>query len=355
MATSKLLPRFVLTIVLATWAVTSVAAPTKRVPREPKPGDKADQSAEAAIDLNDPTAPRYGNPQTVQFRVGAEISAVNGACRGIIAQVTVPLICAEQKVTILSEDFSPEVGEVTYRPLAGGEVTQMLISVPRLNNGATARAVLTVEVETRPVLPPEKTDELTIPKKVPAKIRTFTNASPYIESNHQKMRALSKEVMKDIDESANDWAKIEAIYDAVLEKIEYVEGPDKGALDALRDGQADCQGRSAVFIALCRANKIPARMVWVHGHCYPEFYLEHAEGEGHWYPCESAGTRAFGEMPLARTILQKGDNFRVPERKEKLRYASDFLTGLPTPGGGKPKVKYIRELVPGQTAAFSGP
>ena len=215
--------------------------------------------------------------------------------------------------------------------------------------------MLTVEVETRTVLPPEKTDELTIPKKVPAKIRTFTNASPYIESNHQKMRALSKEVMKEIDESANDWAKIEAIYDAVLEKIEYVEGPDKGALEALRDGQADCQGRSAVFIALCRANKIPARMVWVHGHCYPEFYLEHAEGEGHWYPCESAGTRAFGEMPLARTILQKGDNFRVPERKEKLRYASDFVTGLPTPGGGKPKVKYIRELVPGQTAAFSGP
>ena len=91
--------------------------------------------------------------------------------------------------------------------------------------------------------------------------------------------------------------------------------------------------------------------------CYPEFYLEHAEGEGHWYPCESAGTRAFGEMPLARTILQKGDNFRVPERKEKLRYASDFMIGLPTPGGGKPKVKYIREIEPlsgVQTQSASG-
>ena len=56
-------------------------------------------------------------------------------------------------------------------------------------------------------------------------------------------------------------------------------------------------------------------------------------------------------MPLARTILQKGDNFRVPERKEKLRYASDYLIGLPTPGGGKPKVKYIREIVPGSSVA----
>ena len=132
----------------------------------------------------------------------------------------------------------------------------------------------------------------------------------------------------------------------MLEKIEYVEGPDKGAVEALSDKQADCQGRSAVFIALCRANKIPARMVWVNGHVLPRVLSGDAEGKGHWYPCESAGTRAFGEMPLARTILQKGDNFRVPERKEKLRYASDFLIGLPTPGGGKPKVKYIRETAP---------
>jgi hypothetical protein len=67
---------------------------------------------------------------------------------------------------------------------------------------------------------------------------------------------------------------------------------------------------------------------------------------GYWFPCESAGSDSFGEMPLARTILQKGDNFRVPERKkERLRYASDFMIGLPTPGGGRPKVKYIREQV----------
>ena len=49
------------------------------------------------------------------------------------------------------------------------------------------------------------------------------------------------------------------------------------------------------------------------------------------------------EMPLARTILQKGDNFRVPERPRiKLRYASDYLIGLPVPGSGKPRVRYIR-------------
>jgi hypothetical protein len=299
------------------------------------------------------TGPRYGEPQTIRFRVGAEITASRGACRGIVAMVTVPLECPEQDVKLLDEEFSPEVREVTYRLLQGG-ARQMMISVPFLPAGATARAVVTAEVSMRPILPPEKTDELKIPKRVPRKLRMYVNGSPYIEVKHQRIRALNREIMSEIDENATDWQKVETIYDHVLDHIDYVEGPDKGALETLRDGQADCQGRSMVFIALCRANKVPARMVWVDGHAYAEFYLEHKEGEGHWYPVESAGTRAFGEMPIARPILQKGDNFRVPERKEKLRYASDYLIGLPTPGGGKPKVKYIREPLSGGLSVESG-
>jgi hypothetical protein len=312
--------------------------------------------------------PQYGEPDTIRFRVGAEITASRGACRGVTTMMCLPLNCPEQQVTILEEDFSSDV-EVSYRPLPGGEVNQMLIKVPYLQSGATARAIVTCEVSTRTILPPEVTDSLKIPKRVPSKLRVYTNGSPYIEVKHQKIRALSREILKEIPEDATDWEKIEKIYDYVLENVEYVEGPDKSAIEALRDKQSDCQGRSALFIALCRANKIPARMVWVHGHVYPEFYLQRTDEAvdplasdatasgakrtsrrpkdppGDWYPAESAGTRAFGEMPLARTILQKGDNFRIPERDEKLRYASDFTFGLPTPGGGKPKVKYIREHV----------
>ncbi len=288
---------------------------------------------------------RFGPATTIRFRVGAEITASRGACRDIVAMVTVPLECPEQDVQIIDEEFSPEVREVNYRLLQDG-ARQMLISVPFLSNGATARAVVTAEVTVHTILPPEKTDHLKIPQRLPRELRMFVNASPYIEVRHQQIRSLNRDILETIDENATDWQKIEAIYDHVLEHIEYVEGPDKGALDTLRDGQADCQGRAALFVALCRANKIPARMVWVHGHVYPEFYLEHADQEGRWYPCESAGSRAFGEMPLARTIMQKGDNFRVPERKERLRYASDYLIGYPARGGGKPKVKYIREQMP---------
>jgi hypothetical protein len=289
---------------------------------------------------------QLGDSETVLYRVGSEITASRGACRNIVAMVAIPLECPEQSVTIVNEDFSSHVDDVRYRDLADGGARQMLISIRHLPAGAVARAVITCEVSTRIVLPPAETAELKIPARPGRELRPFTIGSPYIEVRHARTRAAAKDALADIPDDATDWQRVEAIYDYVLEKVRYVEGPDKSAVDALRDEFADCQGRGALFIALCRASKIPARMVWVDGHAYPEFFLEHAEGEGSWYPCESSGTRAFGEMPLARTILQKGDNFRVPERpKERLRYASDFMIGVPTPGGGRPKVRYIRELV----------
>src|SRR5690606_11636573 len=126
--------------------------------------------------------------------------------------------------------------------------------------------------------------------------------------------------------------------------VKYENGELKGAIKALHDKTGDCEELSSLFIALCRAQKIPARTVWVPDHCYPEFYLADADGNGVWFPCQAAGSRAFGGIPEDRPILQKGDNFRDPDRpKEKLRYVSENLTGKG--GGGRPKVKFIREEV----------
>ena len=76
---------------------------------------------------------------------------------------------------------------------------------------------------------------------------------------------------------------------------------------------------------------------------YPEFYLEDAEGKGNWYPCQAAGDRAFGTMPDLRLILQKGDSFKVPEKKKRQRYVSEYLTGSKKANSGRPQVKFIRQ------------
>lgn len=300
--------------------------------------------------------PTDGVAQTVRFRIGAVITAKRGACRDILAVTAAPIDCAEQTVRLVERDITPNVADADFRELSSGQAKQLLVSIPHLKAGDVARAVLTFEVTTRTTVPPEDdvAAGLVIPKRAPRKMRGYLAASQFIQTRHPLIKKLSRSIQERLDTEAaeddppTDWERLEAIYDYVMDEIEYLEGPDTSAVDTLKAREADCHGRSALFVALCRATGAPARMVWVNEHCYPEFYLEHPNGGGVWWPAESAGTRAFGEMPIARPILQKGDDFRVPEKpRERLRYATDYVEAWPAQrGGGKPKVEFIREIVP---------
>jgi hypothetical protein len=85
----------------------------------------------------------------------------------------------------------------------------------------------------------------------------------------------------------------------------------------------------------------------VQGHCYPEFYLQDKSGNGHWFPCQAAGSREFGGIAETRPILQKGDNFKPhPGQKKHQRYLAEFLTGTPVGNATKPSIKPIRQLLP---------
>ncbi len=281
---------------------------------------------------------QLGESFTQNYRVGVVVSAKSGPCKGIVATVPVPIAWPEQQVEILDEEQSNHVRRVRYR-MVGGTVRQLLVEIPQLPAGAEARAIVTLKITRRTQLPPKDNRIFVIPKRLPRDVSIYLSDSPYIESRNKKIRSLAKRIVADKEHA---WDQVEAIYDWVRENVEYKNGPLKGALAALRDGNGDCEELSSLFIALCRANKIPARTVWVPGHCYPEFYLTDDENKGHWIPCQAAGDRSFGGIHEKRPILQKGDNFRVPERpRDRQRYVAEFLTGK----GGKPSVTFIREMV----------
>jgi len=323
---------------------------------------------------------RFGDTQVTRYRISLSVTAKQGAVRGVFATMAVPISCPEQEVELIEDDISDYVRSHDYRFLQGGGARQMLIRIPQLPNRAEAHAILTFEVRTRVILPPKETSELTIPKKPPRELKLYLGKSPFIETRHSKFKKLAKQIFEKLENSQTepsedasdaaltsgelasaggqqtpqktprtsitDWQRVEAIYDYVQDTIKYVEGPDKSALATLKAGQGDCQNISALFVALCRTQKIPARIVWVHQHNYPEFCLADAQGKLHWFPCESSGTRAFGEMPLARVIMQKGDNFKVPEHKKARHSTSFYLTGLPAaPGGGPPSYKFNSETL----------
>jgi len=300
------------------------------------------------LDEEDAQAPEggieLGADQTQRMRVGIVVTAVGGPVNGIYATTPVPIDWPEQQVKVIDDEFDREVARVRYR-MIDDTVKQMLIQIPRIANGETVSAIVEFEVTRSAIQAPQSTEQFRIPEDLNRQLRMYLGPSPTIETRSGKIRAVAAE-LAEAGEGKTDWEKVELMYDWVRDNVEYKKGPLKGALQALLDGDGDCEEMTSLFIALCRLNDIPARTVWIPGHCYPEFYLEDAEGTGHWFPAQAAGSRAFGAMPEYRPILQKGDNFKVPEHRERMRYVSEFLKGNATRGGGKPQVKFIREVLP---------
>lgn len=286
------------------------------------------------------SGPQLGPAQTLRMQVGLVVTAGAGPCRGIVATTPVPIDWPEQTVKQVDEQLSPLVKKVTYRTVDGA-ARQMVIEIPQLSAGQEARALVTYEITRHTLTPPAETNGFVLPKKLDRQTRAYLTESPAIESRHVKIRALAKETITD---KSSAWEAVEALYDTARAKVQYKFGPLKGGLKALEQGEGDCEDISSLFIAMCRASEIPARTVWVPGHCYPEFYLEDAEGQGQWLPCQAAGDRAFGGIPELRPILQKGDNFRVPDQPQRQRYVTETFRA--SDAKAPPTVRFVREMLP---------
>jgi hypothetical protein len=81
-------------------------------------------------------------------------------------------------------------------------------------------------------------------------------------------------------------------------------------------------------------------MVFVDGTQYAEFYLVDDKDQGHWFPCTVTGLREFGSLGDPKVILQKGDNYRVPGEKKKLKYVPAKASWK---GSQKFKIGFSRE------------
>lgn len=280
-----------------------------------------------------------GEPQTLKWRCGIELTGGPGGSAKIVATSPIPVSWPEQELKLLEEEVSPGV-HAKEKKLFGG-VEQMIISVPRLPSGAQVKAVRVYEIKAFPQFAPDNTETYKKPEKSDynATLRTYLSPSPLIESRDPKITGAAKTIGLD---AKNAWEEVEAIYDWVRNHVKYENGKIKGALAALKDGTGDCEELTSLFIAICRAKGYPARTVWVPGHCYPEFYLIDKTGKGVWFPCQIAGTRAFGELPEGYIILQKGDSFPSAESpRKKVRYLPESVQGE----GGRPRARFIREKV----------
>jgi hypothetical protein len=303
-------------------------------------------SAWAQFQKNEPAGAPQAETAVQRWKCGLIITASGGPCQRIVATTPVPVDWPEQQVKIASEDISPSA-RVTYQMVEGG-VRQMTVTIAHLMPGQEAKAVLTLEIHRTTLLPPENPKRFQLPdvKKLDTKVRPYLGPSPFIESRNPKIIALAKQIS---GEHAGAWAKVEAFHAWVRAHVKNEGGQIKGAMAALKDGTGSFEEMTCLFIALCRASGIPARTVHLPGHCYPEFYLLDEQDEGHWFPCETTSAQGFGGSPDKRPILEKGDNFKNPQKpREHFHYLPEMVTGASLPGSAMPQIRTIRESLPGE-------
>ena len=320
------------------------------VGQETKPQSKTQSKSDAKLEANPETKPEgfqmeFDQAEEKVWEFGLRLSCSNGIAEKVSVAVPVPIAWPEQKVELLDENRSGNIGKITYRTL-DRSARFMAFRITKLGDGDVAEATVRYRVTRGSTLAPEDTTDFRIAKKLTGRTKSWLRPSPFIESKEKRIVDIGKKLAAET-KTLSDWEQVEAIYTWVRENVEYkFDQQIHSCVAALDAGHGDCEELSSLFIAICRSRGIPARAVWVPGHTYPEFYLEDKTGKGHWFPCQAAGARhEFGEMREHRPILQKGDRFKLPGKGRTVeRYVKPTVSAVHATGSLKIEEWIMREV-----------
>ena len=302
------------------------------------PGAPGTLTANQQMQSNDPGV-SFGEPLSYKWRVGVQIQTGDRPCKNLRLTIPVPVDWPEQEVEIDEESVPVEITDLDYRDGESG-LRQIVANIRHIDANSDITMTVTYNVQVSPVNGPTDTSIYSIPEEVPRELRQYLGTSPGITFRNSKMRRQVREIAA---ENELAWNQVEGIYDWIRENVEFRQVAMSDSLSAFRAGEGCAEDLVGLFVAMCRAHEVPARMVWVDGHQYAEFYLVDNTGEGHWFPCNVAGLRDFGSISDPRIILQKGDDIDVPEKHDSQRYVAEHLSGS---GNVKPAVRFIRDMIP---------
>jgi len=286
------------------------------------PNEAQQKNAEPSQLTSESPGIKFAPAKEHSWEFGVKVNST-GSGKLITVSGPLPMNWPEQEIEMIREDKTGNVGSLKQKN-ATKYARQFIFGVNRIGPGQSATGIFQVKVKKRFIIAPTDTSPYVIAKKVPSALKTFLKPSPFIESKHERIQEIAKSLK---DDSLNSWDQVKSIYQWVRTNIEYkFDVQNHSCLHALDKKTGDCEELSALFIAICRAQGIPARAVWIPGHTYPEFYLEDKQGNGHWFPCQAAGDYEFGSMTESRPILQKGDRFKIPGQRQEVRYLRPTLT-----------------------------
>ncbi|MFK7770120.1 MAG: transglutaminase family protein [Mariniblastus sp.] len=303
-----------------------------------KPENSKSRKKKSDEELDPIKGVSFSNPVETKWQIGAVVVGGSSSARDMILTIPLPNDWPEQTVTLMEEKIPSNSATANYRDMKSG-VRQLVVKIPKIRANQQIPIAITILVSTSQVEGPLDPTQFVRAKKSNREGKPYLGMSPQINPRDSKIRKLLKEITND---KPNVWEEIEAIYDWIGDNIAEVEQPAKDSTAVLKSKEGGNESKTGLFVAMCRAHKIPARMVWVEGTQHAEFMLADSQGNAHWFPCSVGGYQEFGSVSEPRIILQKGDSIKVPEKDRVQKFVAEFAI---CKGAAKPQVHFFRRVL----------
>jgi hypothetical protein len=307
----------------------------------------------------------YLEPRGYKLSIGVELQG-QGDATGIRGSTPVPIEFPEQKIDEVRVEA--EGCEAGLRQVGEG-AAQLMLSAPGIRRGQTIKAIAHYKLTLQKQYMAYDADRFpTEQPEPPASIRKlYLQDSPGIQTSAPEVRRLHRELVKvaslqrtkqtltrSVSEGtsanqpqsrtsdAHSWELAQTFKTWIHDHIEPKVGNFIGVVNALKRRHGDCEEMAGIFVALCRASGIPARLVWVPNHNWAEFYLTDTDGQGCWIPAHTSCYAWFGWTGVHELVIQKGDRVTPAHEKKPQRLLADWLQW----SGKQPAATYVAKLTP---------
>ncbi len=279
----------------------------------------------------------YLDPRDFEFRAGIRWRS-DGIARNLRSSTVVPVAFPEQELIDVRIEKS-EGCEARIAPLTD-TAAQLQVLAPWIEAGQTITATALFRIRLFRQCPHYSAEQFPFEQTVPPPIvATALGNSPGIRCETPGVRHLAASIISRYD---HPWTQAGKFFAWVWDNIQGKPGAYTSVQEAIRNRAGDCEERAGVFVALCRASGIPARLVLVPNHCWAEFCLVDVENRPRWIPAHTAAYNWFGWTGAHELVLQKGDRFRQPGKHKTTRLIGDWYSFE----GRRPLIEYVGDLSP---------
>jgi hypothetical protein len=280
----------------------------------------------------------YLEPRCFELSIGIELSG-EGDARNIEAATPVPLDHPEQKIDAVR--LETEGCQASFQEIDEG-ASLLYLSASQIARGQTIRAIAHYKLTLKKQYLGHAAEQFPARQPPPPSLvrKHYLQESPGIQTGSPEVRKLLVQLRS--QEQPHPWQLAERCQAWIAENIQPRVGKFIGVVNCLKARHGDCEEMAAIFVAVCRAAGIPARLVWVPNHNWAEFYLTDHEGAGCWIPAHTACYHWFGWTGVHELVIQKGDRVVPPHERKPQRLLGDWLKWV----GKRPGARFAAEFKP---------